>query len=56
VAVYSEVGRDEEAQAEMATLLRLGRPKGVHNIRRFAPYKDATIRDRLFAAWQKAGG
>jgi hypothetical protein len=56
-AVYSEVGRDAEAQAEMATLLRMGRPRGVQNIRRgMAPYKDTTIRDRLLAAWQKAGG
>jgi len=56
VAVYSEVGRDKEAQAEMATLLSWGRPRGVQNVRRVAPYKDATIRDRLLAAWQSAGG
>jgi adenylate cyclase len=55
VAVYSEVGRDTEAQAEMATLLGMGRPRGVQNVRRVAPYKDATIRERLLAAWQKAG-
>ena len=56
-AVYSEVGRDAEAQAEMTTLLQMGRPRGVQNIRRgIAPYKDTTIRDRLLAAWQKAGG
>lgn len=56
VAVYSEVGRDKEARAEMATLLSMGRPQGVQNVRRVAPYKDATIRDRLLAAWESAGG
>jgi adenylate cyclase len=56
VAVYSEVGRDQEAQAEMATLLGMGRPRGVENVRRVAPYKDVTIRDRLLAAWRSAGG
>jgi adenylate cyclase len=56
VAVYSEVGRDTEAQAEMATLLGMGRPRGVQNVRRVAPYKDATIRERLLAAWRSAGG
>jgi TolB-like protein/class 3 adenylate cyclase/cytochrome c-type biogenesis protein CcmH/NrfG len=56
VAVYSEVGRDTEAQAEMTTLLSMGRPKGVENVRRVAPYKDAMTRDRLLAAWRSAGG
>jgi adenylate cyclase len=56
VAVYSEVGREEEARAEMATLLRMGRPQGVENVRRVAPYKERAIRERVLAAWRKAGG
>jgi adenylate cyclase len=56
VAVYSEIGLDKEAAAEMATLLSMGRPRGVQDIRRVAPYQDSTIRDRLLAAWQQAGG
>ena len=56
VAVYSEVGRDKEAQAEMATLLGMGRPRGVEKVRRVAPFQDAAIRERLLAAWRNAGG
>jgi TolB-like protein/class 3 adenylate cyclase/cytochrome c-type biogenesis protein CcmH/NrfG len=56
VAVYIEVGREKEAREEMATLLGMGRPQSVQNVRRVAPYKDATIRDRLLEAWRRAGG
>jgi TolB-like protein/class 3 adenylate cyclase len=56
VAVLSELGMVAEAQAEMDKLLAMGRPQGVEQIRRVAPYKDPNIRNRLLTAWHNAGG
>jgi adenylate cyclase len=56
VAVYSELGMEAEAKAEMDKLLAMGRAQGVEHIRRVAPYKDPNIRNRLLTAWHNAGG
>jgi adenylate cyclase len=56
VAVYSELGMADEAKAEMEKLLAMGRPQGVENIRRVAPYREPEVRNRLLTAWHNAGG
>jgi tetratricopeptide (TPR) repeat protein len=55
VAVYSEMGREEEAREVSSRLLGMGHPQGLENRRRLAPYKDSAITERYLAAWQKVG-
>jgi len=62
VAVLSELGRQPEAVAEMATIRNLGgRPQSLRDprqleefIKRTLPYKDGAITNRLIELWQAA--
>jgi len=52
---YSEVGREEEARAAAATLLRLNPHYSVEVDRQRLPYTDLAVLDRYLAALRKAG-
>ena len=52
---YSKVGREEEARAEAAELLRLNPQYSVEVDRQRRPYKDPAVLDRYLAALRKAG-
>jgi tetratricopeptide (TPR) repeat protein len=52
---YSEVGREEEARAEAAALLRLNPHYSVEVDRQRRPYKDPAVLDRHLTALRKAG-
>jgi adenylate cyclase len=52
---YSEVGRDEEARAEVAELLRLSPAFSLEGVRRVMPFKDPAEGERYLAALRKAG-
>jgi len=61
VAVLWELGRQEEAKAEMAILRDQGRPQASQNLRLFQeyiqrsiPYKDPAVLEHLSELWQKA--
>jgi adenylate cyclase len=61
VAVLGELGRQDEAVSEMATLRATGRPQARQDLRRFqeyvqrsVPYKDPAILARLIELWQAA--
>jgi adenylate cyclase len=51
---YSEAGREEEARAEAAALLRLNPHYSVEVDRQRRPYKDPAVLDRHLAALRKA--
>jgi TolB-like protein/Tfp pilus assembly protein PilF len=53
--IYSELGRGEEAQAEVAEVLRLNPKYSLEVWRQRAPYKDPAVLERMFAALRKAG-
>jgi TolB-like protein/class 3 adenylate cyclase/cytochrome c-type biogenesis protein CcmH/NrfG len=53
-AAYSELGREEEARAEAAEILRLS-PNFSLEVVRWEAQKDPVIRERLLAAMRKAG-
>ena len=54
-AVYSEVGRDAEAQAEAAAVLRINPNWSLEVWKQRVPYKDPAMLERVFAALRKAG-
>ncbi len=54
-AVYAEVGRQAEAEAELATVLRLSPQSSLTLIKERAPYKETFDSERMMAALQKAG-
>ena len=54
-ASYSELGRLEEARADVAALLRKWPGGSLELARERLPYKDEAVLDRLFDALRKAG-
>jgi TolB-like protein/Tfp pilus assembly protein PilF len=54
-AVYSELGRDAEAQAAAAEMLRINPKWSLEVWRQRVPYKDPAMLERVFAALRKAG-
>jgi len=54
-ASYSELGREEEAQAEAAEVVRLSPQTSIKDWRPRLPYKDQTVLDRFIEALRKAG-
>jgi adenylate cyclase len=52
---YSELGRDAEAQAEVAELLRVSPKFSLEGSRRVMPFKDPADTERYLAALRKAG-
>jgi adenylate cyclase len=52
---YSELGRDEEARAEAAEVLRISPDYSVEVIRQTWPYKDPAYMERTLAGLRKAG-
>jgi adenylate cyclase len=54
-AVYSELGRDAEAQAEAAEVLRINPKWSLEVWKQRVPYKDPAMLERVFTALRKAG-
>jgi adenylate cyclase len=54
-AVYTELGRDAEAQTEAAEVLRINPHWSLEVWRQRVPYKDPAMLERVFAALRKAG-
>jgi hypothetical protein len=54
-AVYSEVGREPEARAEAAEILRLNPQFSLEIHKQRAPIKNPTVLERQLAALRKAG-
>ena len=52
---YSELGREEEARAAGAEMLRIVPQFSVERWKPTAPYKDPAVIERLAAAMRKAG-
>ena len=53
--IYSELGREEEARAEAAEVLRLNPKYSLEGLRQISPYKDPAVLERMLAALRKAG-
>ncbi len=53
--IYSELGREEEARAEAAEVLRISPKHSLEVWRQRAPYKDPAVLERFLAALRKAG-
>ncbi len=53
--VYGELGREEEARAEAAEVLRLSPKFSLEAWGQRLPYKDPAVLERSLAAWRKAG-
>jgi tetratricopeptide (TPR) repeat protein len=53
--VYSELGREAEAQAEVAEVLRLSPNFSLEGVRQRFPLKDPAALERMLAALRKAG-
>jgi tetratricopeptide (TPR) repeat protein len=54
-ASYSELGREEEAQAEVAEILKINPQYSLAGMRQRWPYKDPAMLERQLAALRKAG-
>ena len=54
--VYSELGREEEARAEAAEVLRLNLSFSLEGMRQRLPFKDPAEVERVLADLRKAGG
>ncbi|HJY83176.1 MAG TPA: tetratricopeptide repeat protein, partial [Candidatus Binatia bacterium] len=54
-AAYSELGREAEARAEAAEVLRLNPQFSLEVMRQRAPYTEPAVRERLLTALRKAG-
>jgi tetratricopeptide (TPR) repeat protein len=54
-AVYSELGREAEARAEAAEVLRINPNWSLEVWKQRVPYKDPAMLERIFAALRKAG-
>ena len=52
---YSELGREEEARAAGAKMLRIIPQFSVEKWKPMAPYKDPAVTERIAAALRKAG-
>ena len=53
--IYSELGREEEARAEVAEVLRINPNFSLEVLRQRLPYKDPADLERYLAALRKAG-
>jgi adenylate cyclase len=53
--IYSELGRAEEARAEVAEVLRITPKYSLERLRQMSPYKDPAVLERMLAALRKAG-
>jgi adenylate cyclase len=53
--IYSELGREEEARAEAAEVLRINPKYSLEVWRQRSPYKDPAVLERMLAALRKAG-
>jgi adenylate cyclase len=53
--IYSELGREEEARAEAAEVLRINPKYSLERLRQMSPYKDPAEVERMVAALRKAG-
>jgi adenylate cyclase len=53
--LYSELGREEEARAEVAEMLRISPQFSLKAYRQKVPFKDPTALERYLAALRKAG-
>ncbi len=54
-AIYGELGRKEEAHAEVAEMLRISPDYSLEERMQRMPYKDPAVAERLLAALRKAG-
>ncbi len=54
-AIYSELGREEEARAEIAATLRINPSNSLEGRRQRISYKDPAVAERLLTALHKAG-
>lgn len=54
-AVYSELGREEDARAEMAEVLKRNPTVSLEKVRQRLPYKDPAELERHLDALRKAG-
>ena len=54
-AIYSELGREEEARAEVAEVLKISPNLSLEVLRQRVPFKDPAILERMLAALRKAG-
>jgi adenylate cyclase len=54
-AVYAELGRDADAQAEAAEVLRINPTWSLEVWKQRVPYKDPAMLERVFATLRKAG-
>ena len=54
-AIYSELGWEAEARAEVADVLRISPPYSLEVYRQRLPYKDPAVLERQLAALRKAG-
>jgi adenylate cyclase len=52
---YSELGREEEARAEAAEVLKISPNFSLEGVRQMWPYKDPAVLERHLAALRKAG-
>jgi adenylate cyclase len=55
VATYSAMGREKEARAEAAEVLRINPKFSVDSWAKYSPYKDQSQTDKVVNAWRKAG-
>jgi TolB-like protein/cytochrome c-type biogenesis protein CcmH/NrfG len=53
--IYSELGREEEARAEAAEVLKISPKYSLEGARQMWPYKDQAVLERHLAALRKAG-
>jgi hypothetical protein len=53
--IYSELGREEEARAEAAEVLKISPKYSLEVLRQQSPYKDQAVLERELAALRKAG-
>jgi adenylate cyclase len=53
--IYSELGREEEARAEAAEVLKISPKYSLEGVRQLWPYKDQAVLERKLAALRKAG-
>ncbi len=54
-AIYSELGREEEARAEVAEILTLNPNFSLEGVKQRWPFKDSALLERYLAALRKAG-
>jgi adenylate cyclase len=55
IAAYVEMGRMEEARAEVEELLRIDPKFTISGYEKIAPWKDSRVTERLIEAWRKVG-